>query len=76
MKLPTITSRQQAILRLLYQYRFLSRIQIQALMNHKDYKTINVWLKDLREKEYVTWIYSTDFIEKTKPAIAIPNQNG
>ena len=38
-------------------------------MKHKDYKTINLWLKDLREKEYATWIYSTHFAEKTKPAI-------
>jgi hypothetical protein len=38
-------------------------------MNHKDYKTINLWLKDLREKHYVEWIYSTHFAEKTKPAI-------
>jgi hypothetical protein len=45
-------------------------------MGHKDYKTINVWLKDLREKEYVTWIYSTDFIEKTKPGIYYLGLNG
>lgn len=38
-------------------------------MKHKDYKTINMWLKDLRENGYVGWIYSTDFAEKTKPAI-------
>lgn len=45
-------------------------------MNHKDYKTINMWLKDLREKDYVTWIYSTDFTEKTKPAIYYLGING
>jgi hypothetical protein len=45
-------------------------------MGHKDYKTINVWLKDLREKEYVTRIYSTDFLEKTKPAIYYLSLNG
>ncbi len=69
MQLPKITKKQQEILKLLYRYRFLNRIQIQALMRHKDYKTINLWLKDLREKEYVTWIYSTHFAEKTKPAV-------
>jgi hypothetical protein len=69
MTLPKITKKQQEILKLLYRYRFLNRIQIQSLMGHKDYKTINLWLKDLREKEYVTWIYSTHFAEKTKPAI-------
>ena len=39
-------------------------------MDHKDYKRINVWLKDLREKHYIEWIYNGDhFAEKTKPAI-------
>src|SRR5674476_145319 len=76
MKLPKTTTRQQAILSLLYKYRFLNRIQIQSLMGHKDYKTINVWLKDLRTNHYVEWIYSTDFVEKTKPAIYYLGLNG
>jgi hypothetical protein len=74
--LPKLTKKQQQILRLLYSFRFLNRIQIQALMGHKDPKTINLWLKDLREKEYVTWIYSTHFAEKTKPAIYYLSLNG
>jgi hypothetical protein len=45
-------------------------------MHHKDYKTINTWLKDLREKEYITWIYSTHFAERTKPAIYHLGLNG
>jgi hypothetical protein len=53
----------------LYEHRFLNRIQIQALLGHKDYKNVNLWLKDLREKQYVEWIYSTHFAEKTKPAV-------
>ena len=39
------------------------------MLNQKDYKNTNLWLKDLREKHYVEWIYSTHFAEKTKPAI-------
>jgi len=66
---PKLAKKQQAILQLLYRFRFLNRIQIQTLMGHKDPKTINLWLKDLREKQYVEWIYSTHFAEKTKPAI-------
>ncbi len=69
MKLPTITNKQQEILTLLYRYRYLDRIQIQLALNHKDKRRILVWLKDLREKQYIDWIYSTSFIEKTKPAI-------
>jgi Replication-relaxation len=76
MKLPELTTKQQAILKLLYSYRFLNRIQIQTLMEHKDYKRINVWLKDLKEKQYVEWVYSTDFAEKTKPGIYYLGING
>lgn len=68
-QLPKITYKQQELIELLYKYRFLNRIQLQAFIRHKDYKRINVWLKDLTEKQYVERIYSTDFAEKTKPAI-------
>lgn len=74
--LPSITKKQQEIVRLLYTYRFLNRIQIQTLLHHKSHKTISVWLKDLRAKEYVTWIYSTDFTDKSKPAIYHLGING
>jgi hypothetical protein len=76
MNLPKITNKQAAILEFLYSYRFLDRIQIQTCMGHKDYGLINIWLKDLREKQYVEWIYSTDFAEKTKPAMYYLGING
>lgn len=76
MKLPKITTKQQELLKLLYRYRFADRIQIQVLMHHKDRRRIGAWLKDLRDKEYVEWIYSTDFAEKTKPAIYYLGING
>jgi len=76
MKLPKITTKQQEILKLLYRYRFANRIQLQTLMHHKDRRRIGAWLKDLREKEYIEWIYSTDFAEKTKPAIYYLGING
>lgn len=75
-ELPKLTKKQQVILKLLYRFRFLNRIQIQALMGHKDPKTINLWLRDLRAKGYVEWIYSTHFAEKTKPAIYYLGLNG
>ena len=68
-ELAKITKKQQAILKLLYRFRFLNRIQIQALLGHKDPKTVNLWLRDLRAKGYLEWIYSTHFAEKTKPAV-------
>lgn len=77
MKLPKITNKQQEIIELLYSYRFLNRIQIQSLLGHKDKKTINVWLKDLKAKQYIEWIYEAGhFAEKTKPAIYYIALNG
>ncbi len=75
-KLTKITKKQQEIIQLLYDFRFLNRIQIQSLLFHKDPKTINMWLRDLRAKGYVEWIYSTHFTEKTKPAVYYLGLNG
>ncbi|HEX7963933.1 MAG TPA: replication-relaxation family protein [Candidatus Saccharimonadales bacterium] len=75
-ELPKLTKKQQEILRLLYRFRFLNRIQIQAFLGHKDPKTINLWLRDLRAKGCVEWIYSTHFAEKTKPAVYYLALNG
>lgn len=75
--LPTITTKQQEILKLIYRYRFLNRTQIQALLRHKDKRRIISWLKDLRDKQYVDWHYdATDFIAKSKPAIYYLSLNG
>jgi hypothetical protein len=76
MNLPKITKKQQAIVRLLYSHRFLNRVQIQAFLGHKDYKTINLWLRDLRQKQCVGWIYSTKITEKHKPAVYYLSLNG
>lgn len=68
--LPSITPKQQEILKLIYRYRFLNRIQIQSLLRHKDKRRIISWLKDLREKQYIDWHYDrTNFIAKSRPAI-------
>lgn len=76
-KLPPITPKQQHILSLIYKYRFLNRTQIQTLLKHKDKRRILSWLKDLREKDYLAWQYdSSDFINKTKPAIYYLSLNG
>lgn len=75
--LPSITTKQQEILKLIYKYRFLNRTQIQALLKHKDKRRIISWLKDLREKQYVDWRYDpTDFITKSQPAIYYLSING
>src|ERR1039458_4149791 len=77
MPLPTITTKQQEILQLVYRYRFVDRIQIQALMGHKDKRRSSRWLKDLKEKHYIEWIYDdTNLTNKTKPAVYYFGLNG
>ena len=77
LQVPKITQKQREIVDLLYTHRFLTRIQIQNFLKHKDKKTINLWLKDLRAKDYIHWIYNKDhFAEKTKPAIYYLGING
>lgn len=65
----TITPKQLEILTLIYRFRFLNRTQLQTLLNHKDPKRINIWLKDLTDKNILGRIYSTKLKENTKPAI-------
>jgi len=64
-----ITYKQLSIIYHLYRFRYLNRKHIQTLMKHKDYKRINVWLKDLVEKGYIERIYTTSMPENTKPAV-------
>lgn len=68
MMLPDITNKQQEIVRLLYRFRFLNRIQIQTLLNNKDHRNINTWLKDLHTKQYVGRIFDNSYIKNTIPA--------
>jgi hypothetical protein len=75
--LPHITNKQQDILRFLYRFRYLDRIQIQAFLGHQDKRRSSRWLKDLRSKQYIDWIYDpTDFTNRTKPAIYYLSING
>ncbi len=67
--LPHITQKQKEIMRLIYKLRFLNRIQIQTIMRHKDYKRINVWLKNLVEKGYLYRIYERKIPLNIKPAV-------
>lgn len=71
-----ITKRQEQIVDLIFKFRFINRHQIQKLLNHKDPKRINAWLKDLVEKGYLGRIYSHKLLENTKPAIYYLNNNG
>lgn len=76
MSLPKITGKQQEILKYIYHFRFLNRVQIQALLRHKDYKRINAWLKDSTEKEYLNRIFSIEDRNRTLPAVYYIGPNG
>lgn len=75
--LPPITAKQREIVQLIYRYRFLSRIQIQTLLKHKNKRRIISWLKDLRDKRYLDWHYDPkNFIAKSQPGIYYLGPNG
>ena len=76
MNLPTITNKQKTILYLLYKFRFLNRIQIQTLLNHKTYNRINAWLKDLTDKGYTGRKLDTISKINNVPAIYYLKKNG
>ncbi len=63
-----ITNKQKEILLLLYRFRFLNRLHIQTLLNHKTPITINNWLKDLTEKQYIHRIFKRSWTENSVPA--------
>ncbi len=69
--LPTITDLQLTILLLLYKFRFLNTHQIQKLLNYNYPQTVQLLLKDLREKRYVQYrdFDRKKFGDNTKPAI-------
>ena len=67
--LPYISEKQKEILNLIHKFRFLNRIQIQTLMKHKDYKRINVWLKNLVAKDYLYRIYDRKTPFNLQPAV-------
>jgi len=67
--LPKITKKQFFILSLIYQFRFLDRIQIQILMSHKNHRRIHAWLNDLVAKRAIGRIYSNKMPDNTKPAV-------
>lgn len=51
MILTKITNKQLDTLYHLYKFRYLNTNQIQKLFKHKDPQTVQVWLKDLRERK-------------------------
>jgi len=76
MTLPKTTEKQKDIIDNVFRFRFINRYQIQKIVGHKDSKRVNVWLKDLVEKNYLGRIYSRKLLENTKPAVYYLSLNG
>ncbi|MDO8618892.1 MAG: replication-relaxation family protein [Candidatus Daviesbacteria bacterium] len=76
MELPHSSKKQKEIKQLIYTFRFLNSKQIQKLLNHKDSKTINTWLKDLTENKYLERDYTKTFGSSHIPAIYYIGLNG
>ncbi len=69
-KLPHTTPKHKEILHYLYQFRFLHTNQFQKLLNHKNPKRIQIWLKELKDNGYIKTNYNPkSFLDKNKPAI-------
>ncbi len=65
--LPPITKTQKLILLFLYKFRFLTVLKLQKYFNHKDPHRIKEWLKDLKDKGYISAIVDSKDI--TKPYV-------
>lgn len=69
-----ITNKQAEILSLLLKFRFLTRKQIQALLNHKYSSRIFSWLTELKDNDYLNYSYTKNF--DNLPAIYSLGKNG
>ena len=76
MTLPHLTKKQQEILILIYRFRFIDRIQLQTILQHKNHRRIHTWLTDLVNKDYIGRIYSKKIPDNTKPAVYYLGKNG
>ena len=71
-----ITKKQQEIVKIVFIFRFINSKQIQKLLNHKDHRRINSWLKDLVEKGYLERDFKLVFGSITKPAVYFLSTKG
>jgi hypothetical protein len=72
----TITKKQKILLTIVFTFRFINSKQIQQLLNHKDHRRINSWLKDLTEKGYIQRDFQPMFGTLTKPAVYFLSTKG
>ncbi len=64
-----ITPKLLTVLHFLYRFRFLNRLQIQLLLNHKTPNRINSWLQYLTHNKFIGRYYLKTYGENNKLAI-------
>lgn len=71
LKLPKITDKQLNLLYYLYKFYFLNTNQFQKLFHHKRPQTVQKWLKDLKDKNYIARhdFKENKFIANVEPAV-------
>jgi hypothetical protein len=69
-----LTPKETEILTLLYRLRFLNRLQIQTMLDHKHHSRIIEWLNNLSENKYIAKFYDKSFT--TDPAIYCLDKQG
>lgn len=71
LKIDKITKKQNDILHYLYKFYFLNTNQLQKLFHHKQPQTVQKWLKDLKDKQYINAydFKENKFIAKTQPMV-------
>jgi hypothetical protein len=72
----SLTQKLKEILLLLYRFRFLDRIQIQEMLNHKYKGRVNIWLSELIEKEFIGKVDQTTLKNYNKPDIYFLRKKG
>lgn len=72
----SLTPKQQTILILLYRFRFLNRIQIQTILQHKTFNRVNSWLKELYDQKYISKILDIQSTINNTPAIYYLDKHG
>lgn len=69
-----ISNKQKEILSLLFKFRFLTRKQIQTMLDHKYPSRIFSWLEELKDNDYLKYSYTKNF--DNQPAVYSLGKNG
>lgn len=72
----SLSKKQDEIINLIFRFRFLSRVHLQQLLNHKDRSRVNKWLSQLIELEYIGRIYNENKWMDKAPAIYYLDKKG